>query len=93
MSDNYPSIEAMKCAVDMEVHAALGTMTVEKGRVIDEYLGRVRSVNADLLDALKTVLPFAEHEAALAIPRDYRERMAEIVAQARAAIARAEGTA
>ena len=40
-----------------------------------------------LRSALTELLPFAEHEAALAIPRDYRERVDGIVGRARAALA------
>lgn len=31
-------IESMKCAVEMEVHAAMSTTTVSKGETIQKYL-------------------------------------------------------
>ena len=43
----------------------------------------------DLLAALRGVLPFAEHEMALAIPKDYREHVTGLVNAALAAIAKA----
>ena len=43
MSDNYPTTEAMKCAVEMEIGLALMTTTVAKGRVIDSYLEPFRA--------------------------------------------------
>lgn len=55
---NAPTERAMKCAVAMEIHAAISTQTVAKGREIDLHFPGYD----DLLAALA---PFAEAAEAL----------------------------
>ena len=59
-------------------------------KVSDDDLNLILAA-PDLLAALKIVLPFAEHELAMAIPKDYRKAMEERVEAAHAAISKAEG--
>ncbi|MEK1908204.1 MAG: hypothetical protein AAAB13_20720 [Pseudomonas sp.] len=78
-----PSERAMKAAVEMELHAACGTMTIAKGRAIDA----VFPAYDDVLNALITALPYveeAEPDQAYA-----KGAVRKVIDQMRAAISKA----
>lgn len=59
MSENRPSDLAMKIAVAMEVHCALSTTTIAKGRTIDEMLNS-HDAAPDMVEAMKPLVDFIE---------------------------------
>lgn len=56
MADSRPTERAMKAAVEMEMHAAVGTTTVAKGETLDKCF----PAYDDLLRSLRSILAFYE---------------------------------
>lgn len=52
MADSRPTERAMKAAVEMEIHATIGTRTVAKGETLDKWF----PAYDDLLDACQKVI-------------------------------------
>ena len=77
-----PTERAMRCAVEMEIHAACSTMTIAKGHAIDKHFPGYDDMLAALKSLADTLRSYLAHMDA--------DDIAELEA-ARAAIARAEG--
>ncbi len=56
MADSRPTERAMKAAVEMEMHAVVGTTTVAKGETLDKCF----PAYDDLLEALTAIAGYAK---------------------------------
>ncbi|NTA79926.1 hypothetical protein G6L13_05430 [Agrobacterium tumefaciens] len=83
MADSRPTERAMKAAVEMEMHAAVGTRTVDKGATLDKCF----PAYDDLLEATKETLRLFRYNVEDAA--DAADFAADVEIKLEAAIAKA----
>lgn len=84
-ADSRPTERAMKAAVEMEMHAAIGTKTVAKGKALDKCF----PAYDELLEVAKETLRLFRYNVDDAA--DAADFAAEVEIKIEAAIAKAEG--